>query len=213
MILYDIIQSCRLMSSMIQNVSTNIQISCLLTCLFSHWGTTFWNTSAHLSTIRGRHNADKARCEASLSRLKTLPRRNSFEQLRTASNSFEQLGLSWTALSCFQMSPNSSKIQFGPNIVRQHVRTCPNCSAVLCCALLCSVMLELVHGEVSHGNVSLSHARSIAPLASPAHSKPMLNFFACQELAAGPAGCTVSYLVETYCNILQLLVKKKSRTV
>ena len=126
----------------------------------------------------------------------------------TASNSFEQLRTAWTQLDSSVMLPNVSKLFQNPIWSEHCPTTCPNLSELLCCALLCSVMLELVHGEVSHGNVSLSHARSIAPLASPAHSKPMLNFFACQELAAGPAGCTVSYLVETYCNILQLLVKK-----
>lgn len=112
-------------------------MSCLLSCLFSHWGPTFSNISAHLSTIRGRNDADKARCQASLAGSKCSNPRNSFEQLRTA----------WTQLDSSVMLPTPFKSLPKSNVVR----TCLNCSAELCWALSCSVKLV---GEVSHGNAS-----------------------------------------------------------
>ena len=151
-------------------------MSCLLSCLFSHWGPTFSNISAHLSTIRGRNDADKARCQASLAGSKCSNPRNSFEQL----------GLSWTALSCFQRHSKAFQSPTWSELVL---------IALLSSVMLCQTCRWSLPWQCFWGQ--LSHAKAIAPLASPAHSKPMLNFCA-GEVAA-------SYIFSTYWCRLHIL--------
>ena len=124
------------------NVSTTIQMSCHVSChVSSHIEAQLSQTSQHISALYA----------AATMLIKPVARQawqaQSAQIQGIASNSFEQLGLSWTALSCFQRHSKAFQSPTWSELVLIALLS----SAELCHALSCSVKPV---GEVSHGNAS-----------------------------------------------------------
>ena len=163
------------------NVSTTIQMSCHVSChVSSHIEAQLSQTSQHISALYA----------AATMLIKPVARQawqaQSAQIQGIASNSFEQLGLSWTALSCFQRHSKAFQSPTWSELVL---------IALLSSVMLCQTCRWSLPWQCFWGQ--LSHAKAIAPLASPAHSKPMLNFCA-WEVAA-------SYIFSTYWCRLHIL--------
>ena len=107
------------------------------------WNSTFWSCDVpqHISALYA----------AATMLIKPVARQawqaQSAQIQGIASNSFEQLGLSWTALSCFQRHSKAFQSPTWSELVLIALLS----SAELCHALSCSVKPV---GEVSHGNAS-----------------------------------------------------------
>ena len=180
------------------NVSTTIQMSCHVSChVSSHIEAQLSQTSQHISALYA----------AATMLIKPVARQawqaQSAQIQGIASNSFEQLGLSWTALSCFQRHSKAFQSPTWSELVWIALLS----SAELCWALSCSVKLV---GEVSHGNAS---GDSWVMLRRSLHwrAQPIAN--RCWTSSPGNWLHRIFFQhiahIASYCNILS----KESRTI